>query len=236
LLPSTGAWMANVKTFFGMLLLAVALWLVQPVLPVSVTLFLLGLWLILGAAFLGAFNGLDAHASMLKRAFKGLGWVLLLLAALQIVGSLVGATNPLQPLQPLMGRLGSPSDANRADTSKLAFKRISSLDELNAAIKAAQGRPVMLDFYADWCVACKEMEHFTFSDASVQARLTNVVLLQADVTANNAQDKALMKQFGLFGPPGILFFDGKGQEKVAARVIGYQNPQAFLNSLDAAGV
>ncbi len=236
LLPSTGAWMESVKTFFGMLLLAVALWLVQPVLPAPVTLFLMGMWLALAAAFLGAFDALEAHAGLLKRSLKGMGLVLALIAALQIIGALCGASNPLKPLEPLMGRSVGEAGTGATNTSKLAFQRVGSVDALNAAIKAAQGRPVMLDFYADWCVSCKEMEHLTFSDANVQARLKNVVLLQADVTANNEQDKALMKQFGLFGPPGILFFDGQGQEKAAARVIGYQNPKAFLKSLDAAGV
>ncbi len=236
LLPTTGAWMASVKTFFGMLLLGVALWLVQPVLPAPLTLFLMGLWMVLAAAFLGAFDTLEAHAGLRKRALKSMGLVLALMAALQIIGALCGASNPLKPLEPLIGRSVFDAGTGVANTRQLSFQRVDSVDALNAAIKAAQGRPVMLDFYADWCVSCKEMEHFTFSDVNVQLRLKNVVLLQADVTANNAQDKALMKQFGLFGPPGILFFDDQGQEKAAVRVIGYQNPTAFLNSLDAAGI
>jgi len=88
----------------------------------------------------------------------------------------------------------------------------------------------MLDFYADWCVSCKELERFTFSDIKVQARLKDIILLQADVTANSDDDKALLKKFGLFGPPGIIFFDKTGKEN--GRVIGYENPDKFLASMD----
>ena len=116
----------------------------------------------------------------------------------------------------------------------LQFERIKSVAELDARIAQARGKTVMLDFYADWCVSCKEMERFTFSDAQVQAQLKNTVLLQADVTANDEQDKALLQRFELYGPPAILFFDAKGQEQAEHRVMGYQGPQQFLQSLQNA--
>jgi len=112
---------------------------------------------------------------------------------------------------------------------------VRNVAELDAALKTAD-RPVVLDFYADWCVSCKEMEHLTFSDPAVRARMSSALLLQADVTANSAEDKALLKRFGLFGPPGILFFDTDGKERVDARVIGYLPPQRFAASLSVAGL
>jgi thiol:disulfide interchange protein DsbD len=125
-----------------------------------------------------------------------------------------------------------------AEQKGLAFEKVKDVAELDARLAAAQadGKTVMLDFYADWCVSCIEMEQGTFTDALVQSRLKGVVLLQADVTLNSADDRALMARFGLFGPPGILFFNPQGQEQAGARVIGYQNAQDFLKSLQKAGL
>lgn len=238
LLPRAGAWMEFVKTFFGMLLLFVAWWLVQPVLPSAASLLLLGVLLALSAAFLGGFDTLGASASVAHRAAKGLGLVLFIGAVAQIVGAFTGADNPLQPLRPLAARLAtaSPAASPAADATALPFQRIRSAAELDAILAAAHGKPVMLDFYADWCVSCKEMEHDTFSDARVQQRLSAAVLVQADVTQDSDASRELLKRFGLFGPPGILFFNAQGQEDSAARVIGYQKPEAFLASLGAAGL
>jgi thiol:disulfide interchange protein DsbD len=164
-----------------------------------------------------------------------LGLVLALIAVAQIVGALIGATDPLQPLKPLTARLAPAAAAHttQAELPALPFKRINSALELDAALQQAHGQPVMLDFYAEWCVACKEMDRFTFADLKVQQRLRNVVLLQADVTANTPQHQALMKRFGIYGPPGILFFGANGQEHEDARVIGFQKPDDFLKSLGA---
>ena len=122
--------------------------------------------------------------------------------------------------------------------SVLPFQRVSSVAQLAQAVAdaARQGRPVMLDFYADWCVACIEMERFTFTDPAVRGKLGAAVLLQADVTANTPDDRALLERFGLFGPPGIVFFDAAGRELSAQRVIGVQKPEAFVRSLEAAGL
>ena len=144
-----------------------------------------------------------------------------------IVGMLAGGREVLQPLAVFKGGAGG------AVATELKFARVKSSAELDAKISQSAGKFVMLDFYADWCISCKEMEHNTFSDPRVQARLKDAVLLQADVTENNADDKALLKRFGLFGPPGLIFFDRSGKQ-VAYRVVGYQPPEQFLNSLDAA--
>ncbi|MFZ5519875.1 MAG: protein-disulfide reductase DsbD [Pseudomonadota bacterium] len=231
LLPRAGPWMERVKTVFGLLLLAVAWWLVQPVLPAWAVLSLAAVWLGLAAAFLGAFDTLGASASLRHRAAKGAGLALAVLAATQIVGAVAGARSPWQPLAPFTG-----AGSAQAQPAALPFRRIASEAELDAALQAAAGRPVMLDFYADWCVSCKEMEHLTFSDEAVRARLAGAVLLQADVTANTPEHRALLKRFGLFGPPGIVFFDRQGHERAGTRVIGFEGPQAFIASLERAGL
>ncbi|TAM04460.1 MAG: thiol:disulfide interchange protein, partial [Pusillimonas sp.] len=129
-------------------------------------------------------------------------------------------------LQPLAGIRGAPAPV----ASAIAFEPVNSVADLDARLRSARGRYVMLDFWAEWCVSCKEMDRFTFSDPRVQARLKDVLVLRADVTANSAEDQALLRRFSLFGPPGIVFFDPQGQE-LAYRVIGFEPPEKFLGSL-----
>lgn len=149
---------------------------------------------------------------------------------------MVGAlSNAKSPLQPLGGLLAKNTVSQQQPHSSLDFKRVKNLAELDSALKAAAGKQVMLDFYADWCVSCKEMDQFTFSDLRVQTALRNTVLLQADVTANSEEDKALLQRFNLFGPPGIVFFDDKAREETQLRVIGYQNAENFLQTLNLRG-
>ena len=214
LLPRAGAWMEAVKRFFGVLMLGMALWLVSPVLPPAVQ-------MILWAALL-----LGYGAYLLRRrghwAAPAFGAAFGILGAMQLVGVASGGRDPLAPLAHLTG----------TQKQHLAFKRVKTVDELDAALAELGGKTAMLDFYADWCVSCKEMEKLTFVDPQVQAKLANTVLLQVDVTANDAHDKAMLKRFGLFGPPGIIFFDRNGAEIADSRVIGYQNAAKFLVSLE----
>ena len=142
-----------------------------------------------------------------------------------LVGALAGSSNPLQPLAGLTGGSAQKPHA-------LPFQRVKNLDELDKSLKEAQGKFVMLDFYADWCASCKEFEAFTFRDQRVGKLLKDVVLLQADVTQNTAEDAALLSRFGLFGPPGIIFFDKQGKEIPAIEVVGYQNADKFLVTLN----
>ena len=167
-----------------------------------------------------------------QRFAKGVAPVLAVLGTTQGVGALSGGYNPLQPLRHL-ARAGDAITA--ASAGATAPHRMRSVAELDTALNTA-GRPVVLDFYADWCVACKEMEHLTFSDPAVRARMVNALLLRAGVTANSADDKALLKGFSLFGPPGILFFDDVGQEQVDAHVIGFVPLLGFAASLAVAGL
>lgn len=224
LLPKSGAWMEAIKKAFGVVLLATALWIVSPLLPVSVQMAGWAALLIVPAIFMHAIDPLPPHAHAAMRFWKGVGLLMLLTGAAMLAGALSGATDPLRPL----AALGSGNAA--AETRALPFERVRSLKELDERIKAA-GKPVMLDFYADWCVSCKEMERYTFSDPRVQQRLSGWLLLQADVTANSDDDKALLARFGLFGPPGILFFNRNGAEIQDVRVVGYQRAEEFLRTL-----
>jgi len=232
LLPRTGAWMEGVKHLFGVLLLGVALWIVSPVLPAAVLMGVVGAGLLVGAVWL--FDG-RATPSGRQRLLRGAALVLGLVGVAQVAGALSGGGDLLQPLAGFTGG-GVARTSAQAAAERPSFKRVRSVAELDALLGTAGGRPVMLDFYADWCVSCKEMEHLTFSQPPVQARMANALLLQADVTANNPDDKALLKRFGLFGPPGIVFFDGTGQEKAGTRVVGFQPAAEFGEALTAAGL
>ncbi|MEF8713678.1 MAG: protein-disulfide reductase DsbD [Accumulibacter sp.] len=228
LLPKSGAWMEAIKKTFGVILLATAVWLVSPVLPAVVQMLAWALLLIVPAIYLHALDPLPAHAKGWQRFWKGIGIVMLLFGAAMLLGTLAGSRDPLQPLSVLRGNAAS------GETRPLAFTRVRSLTELETRIAAA-GRPVLLDFYADWCVSCKEMERFTFADARVQARLAGWTLLQVDVTANSEADQALLQRFKLYGPPGLIFFDRHGREIEGVRVVGFQNAEEFLGLLSRLG-
>jgi thiol:disulfide interchange protein DsbD len=231
LLPRAGGWMDEVKRLFGLLLLGVALWTVQSVLPAPLV---LALW---GALAIGAAVMLVSHhhghrtdwtRSIGRRAIAA---VLAVCGLLQLVGAASGGSNPLQPLSHLRVQLGGEAAA----TLGPVFTTVHSSAELDQALRTA-GRPVMLDFYADWCVSCKEMERFTFVDPAVRKKMSAALLLKADVTANNDDDRALLKRFNLFGPPGTIFFDPQGREVPAARIAGFQDSARFLETLRTAGL
>lgn len=214
LLPRVGPWMESVKRLFGVLMLAMAIWLVSPVLP-PVAEMLLWAALLLGYGFYLLRHTRHWAAMAFGAAFAVLG-------ATQLVGLASGGRDAWAPLAHFGG---APQHQG------LAFTRVKTVDQLDAALAANAGKTVMLDFYADWCVSCIEMEKFTFVDPAVQQKLADTVLLQVDVTANDADDKAMLKRFGLFGPPGIILFDGQGKEIADSRVIGFQNAEKFLGSL-----
>ena len=222
LLPKAGAWMDEVKRFFGLLLLGVALWTVQSALPGPLVLALWGALAIAAAVLVFGLRGGAAARGVWRYAGAG---VLGLVGLLQFVGAAAGGADPLQPLASLRGVAAAAPQ----------FKLVRSVAERDAALASA-ARPVMLDFYADWCVSCKEMERFTFTDPAVQRKLAGALLLKADVTKNDVDDRALLKRFALFGPPGTIFFDRSGREIDGARVIGFQNTDQFLRSLAGIGL
>ena len=226
-LPKPGPWMEGVRRAFGVMLLGVAVWLVSPVLPSIVPMLAWAGLLIFSAIYLHALDPLPSHAAGWQRFWKGVGVLALIAGATLFIGALAGSRDPLQPLAILRAQ------AAAAPVAETKFQRVRSVEELDQALKTAT-RPVMLDFYADWCISCKEMERFTFADPAVAKRLEGFQLLQADVTANNEADKALLKRFKLFGPPGIIFFDAAGAEKNGLRVVGFQDAATFGKVLDAA--
>jgi thiol:disulfide interchange protein DsbD len=226
LLPKAGAWMEGVRRFFGVLLLAVALWIASPVMPAPALMLAWAALLIGSAVFLSALDPLPERASAWRRLWKATGVLALVAGVAILFGALAGSRDPLRPLAGVLG------DAP-VDLPSTHWTRVQSAAQLDEKLRAP-GRPVMLDFYADWCVSCKEMERYTFSDPRVRARLDAMLLLQADVTAANEAHRALLKRFALFGPPGIIFFDAQGREIPGLRVVGYQPPERFLKTLAAA--
>jgi thioredoxin:protein disulfide reductase len=228
LLPRAGAWMNHVKRVFGLLLIAVAIWMVTPVFPVTVAMLLWGAFAVLCAVFLRVFEPVAAGAGLGRYAGKTLGLVLLTGGLFELVGAASAGQDVLQPLAHLRGTSVAAASDGRQD-KETRFERIRTLAELDRVL-ASSPTPVMLDFYADWCVSCKEMERFTFSEPKVEARMKQVRLLQVDVTANNDEDRALMKKFGLFGPPGIILFK-QGREVPESRVIGFMKPEQFAQHL-----
>lgn len=232
LLPRAGGWMDAVKAFFGVLLLAVAIYLITPVIPDVVSMTLWAALLIVAAMYLRPLDSLPADSSGFKRFWKGVGVIVLVWGIALLVGMLGGNRDVLQPLKfPRPAGVAAGPGAV-ADEAALPFVRVKTLAELEQKLQDSSGQYVMLDFYADWCIACKELERFTFADPAVRQKLSGVVLLKADVTANNADDKALLKRFNLFGPPGIIFFDKTGKE--SGRVIGFQKAEKFLASVNRA--
>ncbi len=228
LLPKAGPWMETMKRFFGTLLLGVAIYLVSPFVPLPVQMFLWAALLIVTGIYLRAIDPLPVNAHGFQKFSKGVGVIALIAGVAYLIGAFSGGRDLLQPLS------GLRLTASESGPHETPFQRVSNAAELDARVAAAAGRPVMLDFYADWCVSCKEMERYTFSDERVRARFREMVLLQADVTANNAEHAALLKRFRLFGPPGIVFFDREGREIRGLRVIGFQPADRFAAVLDQA--
>ncbi len=229
LLPKAGAWMDGVKRFFGVLLLALAIWIIQPLLPVGIQMLLWSVLLILSSIYLYALDALPHNARGGHKLLKGLGLLALLLGIAYLIGALSGARDMLHPL-------GTVYNTEAQASSTSLFTRIKGLAALEQQLKKSDGKIVMLDFYADWCVSCKEIERYTFADPVIQTKLKTAILLQADVTANSPEDKDLLKKFGLYGPPGILFFDAQGHEMSDFRVVGIQDSAQFLNTLQRVGL
>jgi thioredoxin:protein disulfide reductase len=227
LLPKAGSWLNSTKAVFGVIMLAVAVWMLSRILPPTITLLLWAMLLILPAIYLNAIDPLPANSTGWRKLWKGVGLMMLAYGLLLLIGFSMGNGNPLKPLQ------GFALDNAQVKEQGLVFTRVSALAELEAKIQQAHANHqiVMLDFYADWCISCKEMEAYTFTDSKVKKALANFVLLQADVTKNSEDDKALLAKFKLIGPPAILFFNADNQESTRHRVIGYQDAETFIKTL-----
>ncbi|UJP07660.1 MAG: protein-disulfide reductase DsbD [Nitrosomonas sp.] len=235
LLPKAGAWMESIKRFFGVLLLGVAIWLISPVINDVVHMLLWAALLIISAIYLHAIDPLPERASGLQKFLKGIGVIALLVGIAILIGVLSGSRDVLQPLSKLNLAADAASGQEVAASSypDLPFQGVKTVAELDEQIRQSKGKHVMVRFHADWCVSCKEMDRFTLSDAKVQSRLKDVVLLQVDVTGGTPDDAALLKRFKLFGPPGILFIDRQGNDVPDIKVIGFLNKNDFLTVLNA---
>ena len=229
-MPRTGPWMNAIKAVFGVLLLGVAIYLLERVVPAWLTLLMWAALLIVTGVYLGALEAVPTDAGGWRRLWKGTGVIALVYGVLLMVGAAIGNGTMLRPLQGLVA-IGEVDGEHG-----LRFRRVKGVVGLEAALSEARAaqRPVMLDYYADWCVSCKEMETFTFPDPGVRAALGNTLVLQTDVTANDEADQALLRRFRLFGPPAILFFGPDGRERRQFRVVGYLGAAEFAAVAQAA--
>jgi thiol:disulfide interchange protein DsbD len=217
-MPKPGGWMESITRIFGIVMLGVAIWLLDRVLNANVIMFL---WSFL---LLGTTIYLKIYKHIL---FQLITLVIFLLGVILFTGAISGATNPLNPLEKF-----TSSTLVESSSNKLEYKSIKNIAELEQAIKESN-KPVMLDFWADWCVACTELENITFKDENVIAKLQNFTLLKVDVTKNSDEDKAIQKMFGVVGPPALIFWDKDGKEVNSSKIVGYKNPKDFLQIVNA---
>jgi thiol:disulfide interchange protein DsbD len=230
-LPKAGAWMVAVRNAFGFMMLGLAIWMMSRILPGNVTMLLWAVLIFMAGVFLGGLTTLSTGSSGSQKLGKGFGFLAIIYAVVLLLGGLAGGSNPLQPLASLSFSGGSTVVTETEH--ELPFQRIKTVDDLDRELAAASaaGKTAFLDFYADWCVSCKEMEAYTFTDAEVQSVLANTVWLQADVTANDQADQELLERFGVFGPPTIVFFGADGQQRHGYEVVGYMKAADFASHL-----
>lgn len=228
LLPRAGAWMDGVKAVFGVVMLGMAIYLLERIISEAMAMLLWGMLLVVSAIYMGAITHLPEHATGWRKLWKGIGVAMLVYGAMFLIGV---AADGRDTLQPLRGVLIGGSMAGESGPTHVTFKRVKTIADLQGELAAAQsaGRPVMLDFYADWCVYCKQMEKQTFPDAGVRAALDGFVLLQADVTDNDAADTALQQHIGIPAPPAMIFWGGDGNERKHLRLLGFMGPQEFAS-------
>jgi len=232
LLPKAGPWMVAVKGAFGFMFLGLAIWMLSRILPGGATLALWAVLVFMAGVFMGGLTSLGADSSVAQKLGKGFGLLAILYGLLLFLGALSGGSNPLKPL----AAVSFGGGVMVAEEKHLEFQRIKTVADLDREIAAAAaaGKTAMLDFYADWCVSCIEMEEYTFTDAGVQAALADTVVLQADVTANDDEDKELLQRFGVFGPPTIIFFGPDGEQRNGYEVVGFMEAEAFTNHVQQA--
>ncbi len=231
LLVKSGHWMNNIKAIFGVLLLGLAIWLLERILPASIILLLWGLLFTMTAIYMGAIEPMPIEATGWKKLQKGLGLAILIYGCSLIIGASAGGSNPLQPLETFATNTNTTSN-----TTRLKVTTVKNLDQLQQqfALAKIQQKPLILDFYADWCGYCKTLDRHTFSDPNVQQALDNSIFVKADVTELNAETDALKQAYNVYNPPSILFFNKKGIENKHQRIARYVDAKEFLQILDKA--
>jgi thiol:disulfide interchange protein DsbD len=229
-LPQAGPWMVAVRNSFGFMMLGLAIWMLSRILPGDITMLLWAILIFMAGVFMGGLTALTSDSTGPQKLGKGFGFLAIIYGIVLLLGALTGGSNPLKPLASI--NVGGGTVVAEAE-HELPFKRIKTVDDLDRELAAAssQGKTAFLDFYADWCVSCKEMEAYTFTDDDVQAELSNTVWLQADVTANDEADQALLNRFGVFGPPTIIFFGTDGKQRNGYEVVGYMKAKDFVEHL-----
>ncbi|HEX5623411.1 MAG TPA: protein-disulfide reductase DsbD [Sulfuricurvum sp.] len=228
-MPKPGMWMDTIKAAFGVMLLGIAIWMMSRIVDASITLMLWGILSVFVAVNIGTFESATQHKAWgIDRNAKAFGFLILLYGMVLIIGGMAGAKNPMNPLQPFVSAQGS---VNSDASEHKRFEKITSIEELDAILAENKGKRVLVDFYADWCTACKEYEEKTFSDKAIKIKMDEFVLVQVDVTANDEASNAITKKFGIFGPPAILFFDQNGSLMNEATIIGFKEPKEFLDHL-----
>lgn len=227
-MPRPGGWMDTVSHIFGVVMLAIAIWMLSRILPPAISMLLLSALLIVVSIYLGALEPLGTHPKGIRAFLKGIGVILLAYGLILLYGGIKGSGNPLAPLTFANEGQSIPVTTKSTD---MEFKIIHSSEELDALLAQSTGKKVMLDFYADWCTSCKELDHVTFKDPRVIELLKSYVLVRADVTANSETEQALAKRFNLFGPPAMIFFDGSGKAIQGADLIGYKDTQTFITHI-----
>jgi len=233
LLPKAGNWMVAVKSAFGFMLLGLAIWMLRTVLPGGLSMASWAVLVFMSGVFMGGLTTITSESTAVQKLGKGFGFLAIVYGLLLFLGSLAGGTNPLKPLASINLSGGS---VMVAENNHIEFQRVKTVEDLDRELAAAasEGKTTILDFYADWCVSCIEMEEYTFTDSDVQAALSNTVLLQADVTKNDEQDQELLQRFGVFGPPTIIFFGKDGQQRHGYEVVGYMKAKEFTEHVNKA--
>jgi thiol:disulfide interchange protein DsbD len=228
-MPKPGMWMDIIKAVFGVMLLGIAIWMMGRVLDENTTLLLWGGLAVFVAINMNALEPLGVHPSWSSRAnVKALGFMILLYGISLLFGGMAGAKNILHPLDPFIAQAQAATISIKEHKK---FEKITSIEELNAILAENKGKKVMVDFYADWCTACKELEAKTFSDEGVKSEMDRYVLVQVNLTANDEAARAISSKFGIFGPPAILFFDENGTRQKDADIVGFKEPQEFIKHL-----